>query len=426
MNKIIISLIIIMLAMTSCKGQMRDEEIKGNLVIAGGAVGGCNPEIYLKFIELAGGTSRAKIGIIGASSSKPVHYSQLFKEKLIKYGLDSSQVQIVPIAVKDDKTTTDTDESKWLENGNSNEWAEKIKGYSGIWFVGGDQLRATKVLFNKDGSETPVLKAIWEIYKKGAVLGGTSAGAAIMSEVMIGGGSSLKALTIGLTDSFDGMNQQEFGPLYLSKGFGFFKYGIIDQHFDRKARLGRLIVANYKNKDKFPLGFGISENTAMVFYNETSIVESVGVGGVLIVDVSKAQMKEKDGLESYSDVILSYIEKGDRFIIKTGDFEINQVKKPTVGKEFFELDETQVTGVMSPNALVNNFIAYNLLDNKAVSEVKSYCFGANGLGSELIFSQTDESQGYWGYMNGQVDHYSFTKVKLDIKPIKVSIEHLDK
>ncbi|WJV28530.1 Type 1 glutamine amidotransferase-like domain-containing protein [Rossellomorea sp. AcN35-11] len=68
------------------------------------------------------------------------------------------------------------------------EITERIKKLTGIWFVGGDQLKITEALVKKNGKNTKALNEMWNIYRKGAVLGGTSAGAAIMSDVMITGG----------------------------------------------------------------------------------------------------------------------------------------------------------------------------------------------------------------------------------------------
>ncbi|WDC84706.1 hypothetical protein PL321_03310 [Caloramator sp. mosi_1] len=90
---------------------------------------------------------------------------------LIKYGVKEKNIFIIPIAVRDDKTTPDVNESKWAENVNKPEVVEMIKKCTGIWFVGGDQTRITKVLFNKDGSNTLALNAIWSVYQNGGVIG---------------------------------------------------------------------------------------------------------------------------------------------------------------------------------------------------------------------------------------------------------------
>ena len=114
-----------------------------------------------------------------------------------------------------------------------------------------------------DGKDTVVLKVIRKIYENGAVLGGTSAGAAVMSNPMIASGTSVGALTDGvhILKNFD----QDTGDdqLFLTTGLGFFTHGIVDQHFLERGRFGRLLVATQYNKTRY--GFGIDENSAMVY-----------------------------------------------------------------------------------------------------------------------------------------------------------------
>ncbi|MGV8981455.1 hypothetical protein [Clostridium sp.] len=66
---------------------------------------------------------------------------------------------------------------------------------------------------------------------------------------------------------------QVYGPLYLEKGLGFFRFGIIDQHFDKKARFGRLVKAAFDKEDKYDMAFGVDENTALVCNNATKRLE---------------------------------------------------------------------------------------------------------------------------------------------------------
>jgi cyanophycinase len=397
---------------------------KGALVMVGGALAASTTDVYEKFIELAGGKDKAKIGIFPAASGKPVHNTNRFKDDLQRFGIPESNIAIIPIGVKDDSTTENFDESRWQDNGSDAEVVDQIKRYTGIWFLGGDQLRITKTLFKEDGGNTPALDALWEIYRNGAVLGGTSAGAAIMSEIMIGGGDSLGSLKEGFTTEYTGMDQQEYGPAYVEKGLGFFPYGTVDQHFDRKARFGRLIVINYANKDKQPKGFGIDENTALVVNNATGEAEVMGRGGVTIIDVSKATKDEKSKLTAMKDISISFIQGGDRYNLKTGEFTINPDKYPTVGKEYLAVEDPLVTGVFSRNPNLKDFITYDLIDNSKATEIKSYAFGADGIGFELTFRQTPETQGFWRTLDGQLDNYSAIDVILDIKPVQVEIKPL--
>lgn len=193
-------------------------------MVAGGALGSSNADVYKKFIVLAGGSRTARVGIVPAASSS-LKSSEAFKRDLIGHGLAPENIEIIPLSTHDFKGTTE-DESAWAANRDSDAVASTIRNLDAVWFVGGDQTRITSALFDPDRSESKALKAMWGIYCDGAVLGGTSAGAAIMSDVMLAGGGSLDTLSRGFTDTYDGLVQQEGVPAYLERGLGFFRYGI--------------------------------------------------------------------------------------------------------------------------------------------------------------------------------------------------------
>ncbi|MEI2389607.1 cyanophycinase [Priestia megaterium] len=393
------------------------DSIKGNLLIAGGALGSSNSSVYNKFINLAGG-KQAKIGIVPAASTK-FDSSNQFKSDLIKYGVKAENIEILPISNHDFKGTSEN-ESTWKTNMNSDKLAQKVKGLTGIWFVGGDQTLITGSLRNENGSDSKVLQAIWDTYKKGAVLGGTSAGAAIMSNTMLAGGDSYGALSYGFTDTYDDMTQQEQGPAYLEKGLGFFQYGLVDQHFDNKARLGRLIATAYEKGNKNHLSYGIDEDTAMVVNNKEKQIEVVGRGGITLVDLAKVQTNDKFPSD-YKNIVISCITPGDKVNITTKEIVINPAKTSTRKNEYYSEKVGPNTGLFSPHGVLRKFLAYDLIDNAQSKEIKSYAFNQNK-GFELTFRKSPESNGYWAYTDGQKDDYSIVKVALDIKPIKVAIK----
>ncbi|MBM7703874.1 cyanophycinase [Metabacillus iocasae] len=397
----------------------REQPVKGNLVIAGGALGSSNAAVYEKFIELSTKGKESKVGIIPAASSS-LKSSESFKKDLTQYGMKAENIEILPLSVTNYKGTEE-DESKWVENKHNPELAEKISKLDGIWFVGGDQTKITASLLKEDGTNSKVLDAIWAMYRNGAVLGGTSAGAAIMSEVMIAGGGSYDTLASGFTATYDGMLQQEGGPGYLERGLGFFEHGIIDQHFDNKARLGRLIAVSQETGDKAKLSYGIDEDTAMVVYNEQKKVEVVGRGGVTLVDLSKQQTTEHAGQSEYKNIVLSWITQGDQLNLETKELAINDKKVETKGYEYGNSKVPPHSGVLSGHGVLSKFLAYNLVDNAGEESVKSYSF-KDGKGFELLFRKTDKTNGYWAYTDGQKDDYSVVNVSLDITPVTVTIK----
>lgn len=109
-------------------------------------------------------------------------------------------------------------------------------------------------------------------------MGGTSAGAAVMPDVMIVEGDSETNPRIEIV---------EMGP-----GMGFLPGVVIDQHFSQRGRLGRLIAA--LAQQPAVLGFGIDENTAMVVTD--SQFEVIGQGCITVVDQSEAVHSNVDDI----------------------------------------------------------------------------------------------------------------------------------
>lgn len=394
----------------------------GSLVMVGGALSSSNAVVYQRFISLAGGKA-AKIAVVPAASGQPVKYFKQFLNDMVRYGLASEHITLLPVALMDDKSTPDQDESTWRDNAMKQALADDLSSYTAVWFLGGDQLNITAAL-RKDDIDTPLLTAIHALYQRGGVIGGTSAGAAIMSEVMIAAGDSWGALTQGLTDSYNGMQDQENGPLMLSRGLGFFSHGIIDQHFDRKARFGRLIVATELNKARFPLGFGIDEDSALVFDAASKKLEAIGNGAVTLVDVSQAQKIENSQGYQINNVRLSILQGGDMFDLTTRQFEPQPDKLATVGSEYLNIAKPVVSGVFSRNTRLKDMLTFDLVDNKGASEVVSYLMQGEGIGFTLRFSQDEQTQGYWQYLDGLKDNGSAYNVKLSITPSRFSVTEL--
>lgn len=390
------------------------DDIKGNLLIVGGALGETNEDVYEKFIELSGGTESAKIGILPTASGK-LQSSMDFKDDLINYGVSAHNIEILPISKHDFSKTEENESITWKGNENSDKIVNQIKDLTGIWMVGGDQVYITEALYNEDGSNSKALDALWDIYKNGAVLGGSSAGAAVMSETMIADGDSLSTLLYGFKDS----NKEvplDANPAMVMKGLGFFPYGTVDQHFDERARLGRLIRTVYEKQNNSKFGFGVDEDTALVLNNSAKTIEVVGRGGVTIVDVSNTTSNPLATTTKMDNLRLSYIETGDTFDLSSNVAHISQDKDPTTGVEYYNYKPTPYRGILDSNSRLTTFIADALLDNEGTTSVYSYIYDNNGKGFEFEFAQDNISEGYYG--NGSS---SYTNVILNIKPINAKI-----
>jgi cyanophycinase len=145
---------------------------------------------------------------------------------------------------------------------------------SGIFFTGGNQLRLTTLL-----GGTPVAKLVRSRNATGVTVGGTSAGASILSEHMIAFGDEGSSVISG--------------SVRLAPGLGLTNRFIIDQHFRQRDRLGRLLTALAYNP--FAVGIGLDEDTA-AFIGPDETVEVEGSGGVTIVDAADVTYSSMDAV----------------------------------------------------------------------------------------------------------------------------------
>ncbi|MFQ8430137.1 cyanophycinase [Amaricoccus sp. W119] len=174
----------------------------------------------------------------------------------------------------------------------------KVADFGSVYFTGGDQAKIVAALV-RDGAETPVLAAIRAAHRAGGLIAGSSAGAAMMSGPMILGGTSLESVVHGCVTDPDRPG------LLMGTGLGFFGFGMVDQHFIKRGRLGRLIVG--MEAAGVRRGFGVDENTALLVEGEVARVR--GEYGVMLVDLRR-RTAGPDGRAEQA-FRLSYVDDGD-------------------------------------------------------------------------------------------------------------------
>jgi cyanophycinase len=397
------------------------QQSKGHLVIVGGGLEPENTAVYQQMIELAGGPEKATFAVIPSASGVAMQSWVSISKTLRAYGVKAENIHLIKIAVMDDDSTTDVDESKWAENGKDPAIAAVVKKCSAIWFTGGDQMRTMKALKFPDGENTPVLDAVWEVYNRGGLIGGSSAGAAIMSEVMIGNGSSLGALQHEIINE-NGPENEETDALLLTKGMGFFPEGIVDQHFNQRARIGRLAVALMTASEKFSLAFGVDENTALIYSAAERKITVAGANGLTILNAKEATWTKRNGLSAIQNLSLSYLENGDAFLVTTGELIPASGKKATLGNEYYKREHPAQAGILSSNGCtLRDVITINLMDNKGTDHVSNLNFTDEENAFLLTFTKKTTSQGYYNENAREEDEYSVSDIRLDISPVKVTI-----
>lgn len=190
----------------------------GTLVICGG--GNMPDRVMHRFVQAAGGT-RARIVVV-TTASEIADTPEIDAELKFWRSLKLKSLSVL--------------HTRSRETANDPTFVEPLMTATGIWFIGGKQKLLTDVYL---GTITEQL--IHGVLKRGGVVGGTSAGAAIMSPLMICRGNP----------------DPEVGP-----GFGFLPGTVIDQHFLARSRQERLLNVLSSHPDY--IGLGIDEGTALI------------------------------------------------------------------------------------------------------------------------------------------------------------------
>jgi len=385
------------------------QAIDGRLLIVGGALAEKNDEIYNAFIE--GLTTDDKIAIIPAASGKPIRSSLSFAKSLMQYGVKADQIDVVHLAMRDD-SSTDVDESKWSKGAFDEQQISAVRNAKAIWFVGGDQSRITALL-KPDGKPTPMLAVLHERLTNGAIIGGTSAGAAMMSEHMIAAGDSMSAFYSAQAQASYGDETVDAGPLLMAKGIGFFTHGIIDQHFDKRARLARLVKASQISNTRF--GIGISENTGILVNLEDKTIKALGSSYIAITDSKRAKANN----DNIINIKLHLLSNTDVFSFQSNRLTTQGI--PTIGNEYSSYKDGIGSGISFANQSLADTLGADLLDNAGIKTLTRYGIGNDGSGLRFRFAQNNSSQGFYRADTLYGTRYSVFNVRLDIEKVQVDI-----
>jgi cyanophycinase len=205
--------------------------------------------ILKRVVEEIGG-NHSHIEVITTASSIPEEVGENYLKAFGKIGCDN--IGIIHI-----KNRNDADNPEYIE---------RIKNCDGVMFSGGNQLRLTTIL-----GGTELMQIIHHRYEtESFVVAGTSAGAMAMSNTMIYHGNSTTA--------------HLKGEVRITTGLAFIKDVIIDSHFEKRGRFGRLAQAVGCNPSC--IGIGLGEDTGLLI-SDGNHFEAIGSGCVIIVDGHK-------------------------------------------------------------------------------------------------------------------------------------------
>jgi cyanophycinase len=255
----------------------------GSVIIIGGAEDKVRERVILtRFIELAGGRDARVAVICSASSLGPLAgemYRRIFKE------LGARSVDAITAVTR--------------AQANDPEAEKIIRKATGVFMTGGNQLRLSSTI-----GGTAVAQSVLARHEDGAVVAGTSAGASAMSTHMVAFGAS------GATPK-----QRMF---QMAAGLGLLPGVIVDQHFEQRNRMGRLLAIISQNPSL--LGLGIDEDTAGVV-GPDMVMEVIGRRSVTIIDGANSetdawQVKAHRPL-MITNVVLHSLPAGYRFDLRS-------------------------------------------------------------------------------------------------------------
>ena len=254
--------------------------------------------ILFHVVKEAGGID-ANIVIIPTASSIPKEVGENYLEAFTTLGCKN-------IAVLDIRSKEDSEKQASIE---------LIKNANCIMFSGGNQSKITDRI-----SGTTIHKILLDRYKNevGFVIAGTSAGAMVMANEMIAGGSASEAFIKGAVSMYKGLN--------------LIPELIIDTHFIRRGRFGRQSEAVAKHPNL--IGIGLAEDTGMIIKNGGDCTV-IGSGMVIVFDGSKLTHNNEKILEegtpmSMANLTIHVLSNNDKYSIKNRKVSVLPIDAPFI------------------------------------------------------------------------------------------------
>jgi cyanophycinase len=243
--------------------------------------------ILRRFVEEAGG-NKARIEIVTTASMIPYETGNNYINAFGKIGC-------INIGVMDIRNRYDATKPEHIEC---------LKNCDAIMFTGGNQMRLSSIF-----GGTEFLRNLLDRYQnENFVISGTSAGAMAMSNTMIYEGNSTRA--------------HLKGEVKITTGLGLIDDVIIDSHFEKRGRFGRLAQAVACNPSC--IGIGLGEDTGMLI-TEGNVMEAIGSGLVIIIDGHEIKHSNigdiPDGNPvSIENLKVHFCEKGNGYILQERKF----------------------------------------------------------------------------------------------------------
>ena len=380
----------------------------GTAIVIGGALRFDNTSVWKRVVDEAGGKG-ARFAVFGTASITPDLSAEEIVNALNKQGAYAEAIPVAPRLAG----------VNLQRNLNDAALINKVRNSQGVYFAGGAQEKIVDTL-QPDGQPTAMLQAIWDVYRRGGVVAGSSAGAAIMSTTMFR--DAPEPLLVLKGQMREGRE--------VDRGLGFIGPDLfVDQHFLKRGRIGRMLPLMLA-KD-YKLGLGIEENSAIVLHGDE--VEVIGAKGALLVDLKQATSDASLGAFNLRNAQLSFLDHGDRYNLKTGVASPSPAKTRTIKMDPVMVDDGAVLAntpfyldILGDNTITS---AMARLLSGSRAEVLGLAFNAGtptpgldpDLGFEFRLYKGEGSVGFVNVVTRGDDNYYYTllKLRLDVTPVVV-------
>lgn len=381
-----------------------DQRGTGTAVAIGGGLKSDNDAIYDRLIAAAGGKTGRWV-VFGTASENATASAEGVVRQFRQRGVSAVALPVSPLLKQ--PLVADAVRDPAL--------VAQVRAAQGVYFTGGAQARIVDA-FAPDGVPSPLLRAIWAVYRAGGVVAGTSAGAAIMSSTMFRDAPDvLGALKGKLRDG------QEVGA-----GLGFMGTRLfVDQHFLKRGRIGRMLPL--MQASGYSLGLGVEENSAAVLHGNTVEV----IGRALLVDLTGARSDPTLGAFNLADARLSLLDTGDTVRLPGGTMTPAPAKlkgqvldPPAPGyKPYYDTAPFYVD-MLGDNVVTT---AMTQLIDGSFAEVRGIAFHPRpaagdplaALGFEFVLRKGPGSLG-WTTEAGGGEDYSVRDLRLQVRPIRMA------
>lgn len=379
--------------------------VRGVAVAIGGALRNDNEAVWRKLLDLSGGPGTPWV-VLGTASESPQSSADNAAQQLRLRGAVAHTLPVSPL-LKDRPVDQAVRDPALIA---------QVRAARGVFFTGGSQDRIVASLL-PGGQPSPLLQAIWDLYRAGGVVAGTSAGAAIMSATMFVDAPDVVGVMKGQL-----REGQEYG-----RGLGFVGPALlVDQHFLKRGRIGRLLPL--MQRTGYTLGLGVEEDSAAAVRGQQ--LEMLG-GQAVLVDLAEARSDAAAGAFNVQGARLSLLDAGDRLDLATRRLT------PVAHKARGQVYDPAAPGYKPYNTLppfdvdwlANGVLATRMgqLIDASYTEVRGLSFDPRGAAGDALATLGFEWRLYkapgsigWTSPEGGDEDYSVHRLGLDVRPVRMA------